>query len=105
MAKPTYHIFLCSSYRTAGERQGVCFRKGDGLLQYIEEEVIDRGLDALVTSTGCVKMCEKGPVMIVYPQGWWYGEVDEEKIDEILDGIEDGEPCDGLLYEDELAEV
>ncbi len=99
MNAPTYHILLCSSYRTAGEQQGTCFKKGEGLLQYIEEETINRGMDALVSSTGCVKMCEKGPVMIIYPLGWWYGEITEEKVDEILDGLEDGEPIEGLLFE------
>jgi (2Fe-2S) ferredoxin len=85
-----------------GEPQGTCHRKGDGLLQYVEEEIVDRGLDALVTSTGCLKICEKGPVLVVYPLGWWYGEVTEEKIDEILDGLESGTPAEGLLYETEV---
>jgi hypothetical protein len=26
----------------------------------------------MVSSTGCLKLCEKGPVVLVYPQGYWY---------------------------------
>ena len=32
--------------------------------------------------------------MAVYPAGWWYGDLDEEKLDTILDALEDGEPVE-----------
>ncbi len=93
MEKPTHHILVCASFRVTGEPKGLCHKKGStGFLQYIEEEVLDRGLDVLISTTGCLKQCEKGPVMVIYPEGYWYGEIDsEEKIDEILDALEDGE--------------
>jgi (2Fe-2S) ferredoxin len=34
--------------------------------------------------------CEKGPLMVVYPAGSWYSEVNEEKIDSILDALAEG---------------
>jgi (2Fe-2S) ferredoxin len=37
--------------------------------------------------------------MILYPQGLWFGEVNEEKVDSILDALEDGEPMDELILE------
>ena len=90
MNKPQYHFLICNSFRVNGEPQGVCNKKDAvSLLQYLEEEVLDRNLDAMVSSTGCLKLCEKGPVMVVYPQQYWYGEIDEEKIDEILDALEE----------------
>lgn len=98
MEKPTYHVFVCNSFRLTGGPQGVCNKKGaTSLLQYLQDEIVDRGVDAMITSTGCVNLCEKGPVMIVYPGGWWYTEVTEEKIDDILDALEDGEPVEALL--------
>lgn len=100
MPKPTYHLLVCNSYRTGGEPKGVCNRKDAASLpQYIETEVGDRGLDAVVSTTSCLKMCEKGPVLIVYPQGWWYAQVTPERVDEILDALEEGKPADGTLYE------
>ena len=97
MEKPDYHIFVCNSFRVGGDPQGTCNRKdATGLLQYLEGEIIDRGLDALVSSTGCLKLCEKGPVMVVYPAGWWYTELTEEKIDAILDCLEEGQPAETL---------
>jgi (2Fe-2S) ferredoxin len=99
MIKPEHHIFVCASFRIAGECKGVCQRKeATSLLQYLETEVSDRGLDTvMVSSTGCLKLCEHGPVMIVYPQGHWYGEVNEEKIDEVLDALGEGRPAENLL--------
>ena len=98
MRKPEYHIFVCNSFRLAGEPQGVCNKKGAaGLLQYIEEEILDRGMDAMVSSAGCFKVCEKGPVMIIHPQNYWYGEVTEGSVDEILDALEEGKALEEYL--------
>jgi len=67
-------------------------------IPYIEEEIADRGLDAMVSSTGCLKYCEEGPVMVVYPQGYWYGGVtDEGVVDEILDALEKGKSAQSHL--------
>lgn len=95
MKKPTYHILVCNSYRVAGDAQGACNKKGAAnLLQYIAEEAADRGLDVAVSSTACLNVCSQGPVMVVHPNNDWYGGVESEEIvDEILDAIEEGEPC------------
>lgn len=98
MDKPDYHIFVCNSFRLSGEPQGICNKKGAvNLLQHLEGEIIDRGINALVTSTGCMKACSKGPVMVVYPGGWWYGELNESRLDEVLDALEKNEPAKSLL--------
>ena len=93
MEKPEYHIFVCASFRAGGDLKGVCHKKGSiALMPYIENEILDRGLNAQITSTGCMKACDYGPVMLIYPQGHWYGNVESEDIvDEILDALEDGE--------------
>jgi len=89
MTKPTHHIFVCGSFRATGA-QGVCHKKESAhLLQYFEQEAGDRGLaGVMVSSTGCLKVCDHGPVVIVYPQNVWYKQVNEEVADAILDAIE-----------------
>ncbi|MCL5126485.1 MAG: (2Fe-2S) ferredoxin domain-containing protein [Deltaproteobacteria bacterium] len=98
MNKPDYHIFVCASFRGT-EAKGKCIRKESlRLIPYLEEELADRGLNAMVSSTGCLKLCEEGPVMIIYPQGYWYREVtSEEVVDEILDALEDGKAAESYL--------
>jgi (2Fe-2S) ferredoxin len=94
MAIPKRQILLCQSFRAAGDKKGLCHKQSEGLLQYIEEEVLDRGLDCLITATSCLKQCEKGPVMVVQPENWWFGGVNsEEAVDAILDGLEEGKPA------------
>jgi (2Fe-2S) ferredoxin len=99
MKKPDYHILMCNSYRVAGEAQGACNKKGaTDLLQYISEECADRGLDVVVSTTACLNVCTEGPVMVIHPSNFWYGEVDsEEAVDEILEALEDGEACEEYL--------
>jgi (2Fe-2S) ferredoxin len=99
MNKPKHHIFVCASFRVQGEPKGICNKKGAvELLQYIETEINDRGMDNIsVSSTGCLKMCDNGPVLIVYPESDWYGQVDKDAIDEILDALEKGEKVEKYL--------
>ncbi|MGD9125097.1 MAG: (2Fe-2S) ferredoxin domain-containing protein [Desulfarculaceae bacterium] len=94
MGIPANQILVCQSFRVGGDPKGICHKKTDGFLQYLEEEILDRGLDCQIIATGCLKQCENGPAMVVQPQNWWFGHVDsEEAIDAILDGLEGGEPA------------
>jgi hypothetical protein len=52
MNKPEKHILVCSSFRLNGEPKGKCHRKGSGdFMAYIENEVIDRGLEEVLISS------------------------------------------------------
>jgi len=94
MAIPARLILVCQSFRVAGDKKGICHKHTDGFLQYLEEEIIDRGLDCLVAATTCLKQCDSGPMMVVQPDNWWFKGVDShDAIDAILDGIEDGAPA------------
>lgn len=100
MKKPRHHIFVCGSFRASGSPQGVCSKKNSmGLLQYLEQELSDRGLaDVSVSGAGCLKACESGPAVVVYPENWWYGRVEsEEAIDEIIDALEEGKPASAYV--------
>ncbi len=98
MGIPANQILVCQSFRLKGDPQGICFKKTEGFLQYLEEEILDRGLDCQVVATGCLKQCEQGPTMVVQPNNWWFKGVDsEEVIDAILDGLEDGAPPEEYL--------
>ena len=99
MNKPKHHILICTSSRIAGDPVGACTRRNSSeLIQYIESEITDRALDGiLVTNTGCLKVCDDGPVMVIYPEGHWYGKLDEAAIDAILDALEDGQAAEELL--------
>ena len=119
-AEPRIHVFLTERKRLAGSssheetgqghsrllqlsswkrRQGKCQKKGGpGLLPLIEEGLQDRGIEnVLISSTGCLNACDDGPVMAVFPEGYWYGSVDEDRLEEILDSLESGQPLEDYL--------
>jgi (2Fe-2S) ferredoxin len=96
MQKPDHHILVCCSFRTSGSPQGICSKKdAPQLLGYLENEIADRGLAVQVSSTGCLKVCDRGPAMVVYPENIWYGGIEgTDSIDEILDSLEAGTKAD-----------
>lgn len=101
MKKPDHHILVCASFRGL-EAKGKCIKKESmQLINYLEEEIADRGMNAIVSSTGCLKLCEEGPILVIYPQGYWYRNVTGENvIDEILDALEEGKPAEEYLLSD-----
>ncbi len=101
MKKPDFMILVCNSYRVAGDAQGACNKKNaTALLQYITEGCSDRDLDAVVTTTACLNVCTKGPVMVIQPNNYWYGEITEDKIDEILDALAENNAIDKYIISD-----
>lgn len=96
MQKPEKHIMVCASFRTSGTPQGACYKKNAvDLLQYLQEGLNERGLsDVMVSTTGCLNVCDRGPAMIVYPEGTWYGRLNEDALDKILDAMAEGSICD-----------
>ncbi|OEH84642.1 2Fe-2S ferredoxin [Desulfuribacillus stibiiarsenatis] len=101
MDKPKKHIFVCSSSRINGQQKGFCHSKDSvNLVETFMEELMDRGIsgEVMVTNTGCLAICEKGPIVIVYPENIWYGNVSDDDVEEILDEhIEGGKPVERLM--------
>lgn len=96
MVAPKYHIFVCTSCRINGVQKGYCFQKDSvSLVQKFMEEIDERELssECMITNTGCFGICEKGPVAVVYPEGIWYGNLDEEAVERICEEhLEGGQP-------------
>jgi (2Fe-2S) ferredoxin len=64
------------------------------------EEIEERGIggDVFLTNTGCFGICEKGPIVVVYPENTWYGSVTPDDVGEILDShIEGGTVVERLV--------
>ena len=101
MNKPKYHIFVCTSSRPTGQQKGFCHSKSSvEIMASFIEEIEDRGLggEVYVSNTGCLGFCEKGPVVIVYPDNVWYGSVTADDVLEIMDEhIEGGKPLERLM--------
>ena len=99
MKKPDRVILVCCSFRQGNDAKGKCHRKGSpGLLPLLEVGLESRGMNnVLITSTGCLNACDIGPVMAVYPEGYWYGGVDEDRLETILDALQEGKVVEDYL--------
>jgi NADH:ubiquinone oxidoreductase subunit F (NADH-binding)/Fe-S-cluster-containing hydrogenase component 2/(2Fe-2S) ferredoxin len=63
------------------------------------------GTDVEIITTGCQGLCQKGPVMIIEPQGYFYQKVESKSADEILaKTIREEKPVWNLLYSPEIGE-
>ena len=73
IAKIKRHIFLC-----ADQSKPQCCDKATGLeaWHYLKRRLAELNLraDAGIyrTKANCLKVCEQGPIAVVYPEGVWY---------------------------------
>ncbi|MBW2664209.1 MAG: NAD(P)H-dependent oxidoreductase subunit E [Deltaproteobacteria bacterium] len=71
-----------------------------------EKEIVDMGLSSSVNlkKTGCHGFCEKGPVVLILPERFFYPGVQPEDVKEILQQtVVEGKVIDRLLYVDPVS--
>ena len=76
-----YHVLFCQGPRCNAIGAG---NVASHLNQCLKENKL-LYKDVLVVKTGCLFPCNQGPVMVVYPDGVWYGSLTDEAIDEIVE--------------------
>lgn len=109
--EPVYevHVFCCINERPATHRRGCCASKGsESLANYMCRRgmVTARGRHIRINLSGCLNMCEYGPVMVIYPEGVWYRYETESDIEEILDRhVLRGERVQRLLVTPDLSRM
>jgi NADH:ubiquinone oxidoreductase subunit F (NADH-binding)/(2Fe-2S) ferredoxin/Pyruvate/2-oxoacid:ferredoxin oxidoreductase delta subunit len=83
-----------------------CIASGaDAVIAAFRSEIEKEGLLANVTTkgTGCPGFCERGPIVVIYPQEICYLQVTAEDVPEIISQtIKENKVVDRLLYEDPL---
>lgn len=83
----THHIFVCGNRREPGHPRGCCDNDGGGRLRAEFKAALERhGLagEVRANAAGCLDQCELGPVVVIYPQGIWYGGVQVEDVQRIV---------------------
>jgi NADH:ubiquinone oxidoreductase subunit F (NADH-binding)/(2Fe-2S) ferredoxin/NAD-dependent dihydropyrimidine dehydrogenase PreA subunit len=78
----------------------------ENVLQSLHCELKKRGLQGTieVKSTGCHGFCERGPVMIVWPEKVFYNGVTQSDAKDIVNSVSNGhKPVERLLYKDPIS--
>lgn len=79
------HVFICEQRKPEGAP--CCFANGSPrVLEALRRELVEQGLgeQVQVTPCGSLGLCERGPNLVVYPEGVWYSGVRPEDVPELV---------------------
>ena len=97
--KYTKHVFVCTNDKEAPKK--CCgSERGMELVNAFKEGLKAKGLDTEIRAqrAGCLDTCAKGPSVVVYPEGVFYGFVTPEDVNEIIEKhLVGNEPVERLV--------
>lgn len=95
------HIFICTNERDENSLRKSCGSCGGlDLRKDLVRMINESGLKGKVRAnkSGCLDVCEKGPAMVIYPNGFWYLDVKKKDIKKIFKkSIINNEPVSELI--------
>lgn len=79
------HVFICINQKevpkkSCGELHGLALV--DAFKVALKER--DLSVEIRAQKTGCLDVCGRGPALVVYPEGVFYGNVQLEDVEEIV---------------------
>lgn len=83
VGRAKHHLLLCVE-------DGCCSpKRGGEIWAYVKDRLKELGLSGkkgtvLRTRAKCFRICEQGPIAVVYPEGVWYHSVDETNAERII---------------------
>jgi (2Fe-2S) ferredoxin len=99
------HVFVCHNSRPADAPRPSCTADGKSdlhtRLQQLSKEAGLAG-KVRINKSGCLDQCEHGPMVVVYPEAVWYGNVRPEDAGAIVEEhLVRGRPVERLRVAEE----
>ncbi len=79
------HIFICANQKAEGK--ACCGeQRGMELVEKMREVLAEKGLKGKIRAqrSGCLDACSKGPALVIYPEGTYYGHLQPSDIERIV---------------------
>jgi (2Fe-2S) ferredoxin len=79
------HLFFCTGNKCQG--------KGSEDLKLLAQDILNQttqSREILITKSGCLDLCDYGPIALLYPEGKWFSTMDEKSTSDMIDQILNG---------------
>ncbi len=100
-----YHVYICQQEKPGGAPS--CTARGSApVLDALRKEIAAQNLlgEVQVTTCGSLGLCDRGPNMVVYPEGVWYSGVQVADVAELVrEHFQHGRVVERLANRDPVA--
>ncbi len=96
----TYCISVCGG---TGCHAYHCEKVSNAFIEEVRKRNVQDTIE--IKTTGCHGFCERGPIVVIFPEGIFYQRVTPEDVGEIIDGLLNGKKIvERLLYVDPVTD-
>ncbi len=94
------HVFLCTGDKCCSTEEGT--KAWETLKKELKDKnlSLSKGPNACYrTKVGCLRICQNGPIVVVYPEGTWYRDMTADRIPLLVQQhIVEGKPIEDWVF-------
>jgi (2Fe-2S) ferredoxin len=105
MPRRKHYLFVCINRRADDNPKGSCAQSGsEEIHRALKEAIAQRGLassEVRPCTSSCLDVCERGPVIAVEPDNFFYGGVKLDDVPAIVEALATGTRVERLVLTDD----